>query len=96
MASMLASDPERSRFRIAKASLISSTRPALTSVPAPFAMTRRFGASLSQLPCGGRGRAAVAPLLKLIRDPKRLRDKRMGGDARCSRRHSPRNSKIVE
>ena len=29
-------------FRIAKASLISSTRPALTSVPAPFSMTRRF------------------------------------------------------
>ena len=42
IASMLASDPERSWFRIVKASLISSTRPALTSAPAPFAMTRRF------------------------------------------------------
>src|ERR1700726_374836 len=42
IASMLASDPERNWFRIAKASLISSTRPALTSVSAPFPMTRRF------------------------------------------------------
>jgi hypothetical protein len=42
MASMLASDPDSSWFRIAKACLISSTRPALTSVPAPFSMMRRF------------------------------------------------------
>src|SRR6202040_1236440 len=35
IASMLASDPERNWFRIAKAFLISSTRPALTSVSAP-------------------------------------------------------------
>jgi hypothetical protein len=42
IASMLASDPERSWIRIVKASLISSTRPALTSASAPFAMTRRF------------------------------------------------------
>src|SRR5256885_9801947 len=37
---MLSCDPERNWFRIAKASLISSTRPALTSVSAPFPMTR--------------------------------------------------------
>ena len=42
IASMLSSDPERNWFRIAKASLISSTRPSLTSVSAPFSMTRRF------------------------------------------------------
>src|ERR1700686_1857612 len=43
MASMLLScDPERNWFRIAKASLISSTRPALTSASAPFSMTRRL------------------------------------------------------
>ena len=42
IASMLSSDPERSWFRIAKASLISSTRPSLISVSAPFSMTRRF------------------------------------------------------
>jgi hypothetical protein len=41
IASMLSCDLERSWFRIAKASLISSTRPALTSAPAPFAMTRQ-------------------------------------------------------
>ena len=39
IASMLSSDPES---RIVKASLISSTRPALPSASAPFAMTRRF------------------------------------------------------
>src|ERR1700738_5088686 len=39
---MLLSDPERNWFRIAKASLISSTRPSLTSVSAPFSMTKRF------------------------------------------------------
>src|ERR1700730_2662019 len=39
---MLSCDPERNWFRIAKASLISSTRPALTSVSAPFPMTRRL------------------------------------------------------
>jgi hypothetical protein len=42
IASMLSSDPERNWLPIAKASLISSTRPALTSVSAPFSMTRRF------------------------------------------------------
>src|ERR1700720_627550 len=42
IASMLSSDPKRSWIRIVKASLISSTRPALTSASAPFAMTRRF------------------------------------------------------
>src|ERR1700738_3316387 len=42
IASMLSCDPERNWFRIAKASLISSTRPALTSVSAPFRMTRRL------------------------------------------------------
>ena len=42
IASMLSWDPERNWFRIAKASLISSTRPALTSVSAPFPMTRRL------------------------------------------------------
>ena len=42
IASMLSSDPERSWFRIAKASLIISTRPALTSASAPFSMTRRL------------------------------------------------------
>src|ERR1700738_4988092 len=42
IASMLSCDPERNWFRIAKASLISSTRPALTSASAPFPMTRRF------------------------------------------------------
>src|SRR3984893_17845642 len=39
---MLSSDPDRSWIRIAKAPLISSTRPAMTSASAPFAMTRRF------------------------------------------------------
>src|SRR5580704_13166798 len=39
---MLSCDPERSWFRIAKASLIISTRPALTSASAPFPMTRRL------------------------------------------------------
>src|SRR6202040_986818 len=42
IASMLSCGPERSWFRIVKASLISSTRPALTSVSAPFRMTRRL------------------------------------------------------
>src|SRR5580704_3012767 len=42
IASMLSCDPERSWFRIAKASLIISTRPALTSASAPFSMTRRL------------------------------------------------------
>jgi hypothetical protein len=42
IASMLSSDPERSWIRIVKASLISPTRPALTSASAPFAMARRF------------------------------------------------------
>jgi hypothetical protein len=42
IASMLSCDPERNWFRIAKACLISSTRPALTSVSAPFRMTRRL------------------------------------------------------
>jgi transposase-like protein len=42
IASMLASDPERSWIRIVKASLISSTRGSLTSVSAPFPMTRRL------------------------------------------------------
>src|SRR6202030_1377885 len=49
IASMLASDPERSWIRIVKASLITSTRPALTSASAPFAMTRRC--SLPAEPC---------------------------------------------
>src|ERR1700716_489272 len=39
---MLSCDPERNWFRIVKACLISSTRPALTSVSAPFPMTRRL------------------------------------------------------
>ena len=42
IASMLSCDPERSWFRVAKASLIISTRPALTSASAPFSMTSRF------------------------------------------------------
>jgi hypothetical protein len=42
IASMLSSDPERNWIRIVNASLISSTRPALISASAPFAMTRRF------------------------------------------------------
>jgi hypothetical protein len=42
IASMLSSDPEKSWFRIAKASWISSTRPWLASALAPFAMIRRF------------------------------------------------------
>jgi hypothetical protein len=42
IASMLSSDPERSWFRIEKASLINSTIPWLTSAVAPFAMTRHF------------------------------------------------------
>jgi hypothetical protein len=42
IASILASEPERSWFRIAKASLISSTRRSLTSIVAPFSMMRLF------------------------------------------------------
>jgi hypothetical protein len=45
IASMLSSEPERSWFRIAKASLINSTRPWLTSAPPlPFFQMRLAGA----------------------------------------------------
>ena len=43
------------------------------------------------------GEAAERPLLEfVIARIKRSRDNRIGGGARCSRRHSPRSSKIVE
>ncbi len=42
MDSMLSSDPERSWFLTAKASLISATSPSLTSASTSFWMTRRF------------------------------------------------------
>ena len=42
MASMLASDPDNSWFRIATASAIMAVRPALTSASTQFSMPRRF------------------------------------------------------
>ena len=48
------------------------------------AAARRIGTGLLQLPCGGRGEAAVRPLLKLVTDPS---DQEVAGEPH-RRRHA--------